>query len=193
MSNWLKVFGLKDSDVIIKNMDQAQAVAAFESGIGDMVALWAPHLYTGLNKGWKIAGDIRTCGAALPIVLVGDKDFCDKNPEIVAMFLKMYLRGIDLIKKEGVNLLPEYKKFYKDWAGMEMTDEMAKKDLEMHPVFTLAEQLKLFDSSSGDSTVQKWENGILNFFTDQGRFKPDERDKVLKTNYVTDKFLKMVK
>ncbi|MBP1738704.1 MAG: ABC-type nitrate/sulfonate/bicarbonate transport system periplasmic component-like protein [Deltaproteobacteria bacterium] len=193
MSNWLKVLGLKDKDVVIKNMDQAQAVAAFESGVGDAVALWAPHLYNGLNKGWKIAADVKMCGAALPIILIGDKEYCDKNPEMVAKFLRMYFRGINAIKKEGEKLLPEYKRFYKDWAGMEMSDDMAKKDLLMHPVFTYQEQLKLFDSSKGVSTVESWQQGILDFFTEQGRFKPEEKEKVMKTKYVNDKFLKMVK
>ena len=71
LSTWLKVFGLKDSDVVIKNMDIFQCVAAFESGIGDVVALWAPQLYTGLHKGWSIAGDIKNCGSGLPIVILG--------------------------------------------------------------------------------------------------------------------------
>ncbi len=193
LSNWLKVLGLKDSDVTIKNMDQAQAVAAYESGVGDAVALWAPHLYTGMNKGWKIAGDIRSCGAALPITLIGDREFCDKNPEIVAKFLRIYFRGINMLRAEGDKILPEYKRFYKEWAGMEMDDDMARKDLTMHPVFTYDEQLKLFDNSKGESTVETWQKGILDFFTEQGKFKPEEKEKVLKSNYITDKFLKMVK
>jgi NitT/TauT family transport system substrate-binding protein/sulfonate transport system substrate-binding protein len=193
MSNWLKVLGLKDKDVVIKNMDQAQAVAAFESGVGDAVALWAPHLYDGLNKGWKIAADLKMCGVALPVVLIGEKEFCDKNPEMVAKFLRVFFRGVNHINREGDKLLPEYKRFYKEWAGMEMSDDMAKKDLVMHPIFTYEEQLKLFDSSKGPSTVQQWQSGILEFFTEQGRFKPEDREKVLKTPYITDKFLKMVK
>jgi ABC-type nitrate/sulfonate/bicarbonate transport system substrate-binding protein len=194
MSLWLKAFGLKDSDVVIKNMDQAQAVAAFESGIGDMVVLWAPHMFTGMGKGWKVAGDVKTAGAALPIVLMGDKKFCDKNPEIVAKFLRMYLRGINLIKKEGIKLLPEYKRFYKEWAGMDLSDAMLKSDFEWHPVFTYEEQLKLFKKpAKGDSTVEAWQRTITESFTTLGRFKPEERDKALKTPYITDKFLKMVK
>ncbi len=193
MSKWLEVFGLKDTDVVIKNMDQAQALAAFESGIGDMAVFWAPHLYTGLAKGWKVAGNTKMCGGAQPIVIIGDKEYCDKNPETVAKFLRIYLRGINLLKKEGVNLLPDYKKFYKDWAGLEMTDEMAKMDILMHPVFTYDEQLKLFDNTKGPSTVDQWQLAIVDFFTAQGRFKPEEKEKVLKINYITDKFLKMVK
>jgi len=193
MSEWLKVFGLKDSDVVVKNMDQAQAVAAFESGIGDAVVLWAPHLYTGLGKGWMVAGNTKTSGGAQPIVIIGEKEFCDKNPEIVAKFLRVYLRGINALKKDGVKLLPEYKRFYKEWAGLDMTDKMAEMDLTMHPVFNLEEQLKLFDASKGPSQVDQWQRAILDFFTAQGRFKPEEKEKVLKSNYITDKFLKQVK
>lgn len=76
---------------------------------------------------------------------------------------------------------------------MDMTDDMAKKDLVMHPIFNYEEQLKLFDSSKGPSTVQQWQSSILEFFTEQGRFKPEDKEKVLKTPYITDKFLKMVK
>ncbi len=194
MSLWLKAFGLKDSDVVVKNMDQAQAVAAFDSGIGDMVVLWAPHMFIGMGKGWKVAGDVKSCGAALPIVLTGDKKFCDSNPEIVAKFLRIYFRGINLIKKEGLKLLPDYKRFYKEWAGLEMTDEMAKKDFEMHPIFTYGEQLKMFKKpAKGDSMAETWQRAITESFTAMGRFKPEERDKALKTPYITDKFLKMVK
>lgn len=42
LSSWLKVLGLTDKDITIKNMDQAQALAAFDNGIGDGVALWLP-------------------------------------------------------------------------------------------------------------------------------------------------------
>lgn len=193
LSKWLEVFGLKDADVVIKNMDQAQAVAAFEAGIGDIVALWAPHLYHGLQKGWKIVADIKSCGAALPIVLIGDKEFCDKNPETVAKFLRVYLRGVNLQKREGVKLAADYRKFLKDWGGMDISEDVAQKEIEMHPVFNLEEQLKLFDKSKGESTVEAWQRGILEFFTAQGRFKPEEKKKVEETPYITDKFLKLVK
>jgi len=66
-------------------------------------------------------------------------------------------------------------------------------DLLMHPVFTLEEQIKMFDDSAGPSNVHKWQQEILDFFTAQGRFKPEEKEKVMKSNYITGKFLKMVK
>lgn len=193
ISKWLEVFGLTESDVVVKNMDQGEALLAFESGIGDAVVLWAPHLYTGLNKGWKVAGNTKTCDGAQPIVIVGEKEFCDKNPEIVAKFLRVYLRGINALKKDGVKLLPECRRFYQEWAGLDTTEKMCELDITMHPVFTYDEQRQLFDTSKGPSQVEQWLGPILDFFTARGKFKPDEKGKVLQSNCITDKFLKMVK
>jgi hypothetical protein len=80
----------------------------------------------------------------------------------------------------------------KDWCGLDMTDEMCKMDLEMHPVFNQAEQLKMF----ADGVPGAWEMGVLNFFTEQGKLKKEDADKVLKDgkiSFVNDKFLQMLK
>ena len=191
MSTWLTALGLTDKDVVVKNMDPAQCVAAFEKGIGDAVVLWAPQMYNGMKKGWKIASDVKKAGGFIPIVLVGDKEFCDKNPETVAKFLKVYFRGIDLVRKDGVKLAPDYAKFLK-WAGLNMSEEDAKMDLEMHPVFTLDEQLKMFDASKGESQVQAWQKQLVQFFTALGKLKPEEGAKLETGYYITDKFLKLV-
>lgn len=194
LSTWLKVFGLKDTDVTIKNMDQAQAVAAFESGIGDAVALWAPHLYHGLDKGWKIAGTPKTSGAGLPITLVGAKKFCDENPEMVAKFLRVFLRGVNMLRNEPLeSLVPEYQRFFLEWSGMELTDELALMDLQFHPVFTLDEQLELLDGSDGMSQAAVWQSEIAKFFASLGTITPEELAKVERAEYVTDKFMKLVK
>lgn len=193
MSSWLKVLGLKDSDVKIQNLEQAQAVAAFDSGKGDFVALWAPFMYTGLQKGWKIVADGSTVGANIPLVMITSREFGDKNPELVAKWMSVYFQGIDRMKKEGKNQADSYRKFLKDWAGMDMTKEDVILDIEKHPVFDLKQQLAMFDSSKGKSEVDNWMVGIANFFTEQGRFKPEESEKALKSGFVTDKFLKLVK
>jgi len=195
MSSWLKVLGLKDSDVVVKQMDQASIVAAFEKGVGDVAAIWAPYCYTAEAKGWKKISDLRMCKAALPITLIGDKEFCDKNPETVAKFLRVYLRGVNYIKKHGSQpeVVKMYQKFMKDWGGLNMTPEMCKLDIDTHPVWTLEDQLKLFDSSAGESTAAKWQRLIGEFFTAQGRFTQEEFDKVNGMGYCNNKFLKMIK
>ncbi len=193
MSSWLSALGLKDSDVKIQNLEQAQAVAAFDSGKGDFVALWAPFMYTGLQEGWKIVADGSQVGANIPLVMITSREFGDKNPELVAKWMTLYFQGIDRMKKEGVGQTTQYQKFLKDWAGMDMTKDDCTLDIQKHPVFDLKEQLAMFDSSKGQSEVEKWMAGIADFFTAQGRFKPEESAQAMKSGFITDKFLKMIK
>ena len=192
LSSWLACFDMKDSDVVIKNMDQPQATTAYDSGVGDIVSLWTPFIFTGQKKGWKIAATTHDAQAMVPLVLVADKTFADKNPELVAKYVKVFMKGIDFVKKEGAaKLAPEYKTFMKEWGGLDMSLEECKLDIENHVVYTLAEQIKMFDSSKGPSYMQQKMQALADFFVAQGKFKKEEMDKVMKSGFITDKFLKM--
>ena len=195
MSSYLKVFGLKDKDVIVKQMDQASIMAAFESGIGDFACLWAPYTYKAEQNGWIEVGNVNTCGAAIPITFIGDKEFCDKNPEVVAKFLRVMFRGIDKLADEGATEenIKLFQKMYKEFAGMEFSAEDAKKDIQGHPVFKYAQQLKLMDASKGESEVQRWERLLAGFLYTNGRMNDAEYAKVKDAKWVTEKYLKMVK
>jgi ABC-type nitrate/sulfonate/bicarbonate transport system substrate-binding protein len=194
MSTYLSVFGLKDKDVVVKQMDQASIMAAFKSGVGDFACLWAPYSYKAEEYGWVEAGNVDSCGAALPITFIGDKEFCDKHPEIVAKWLRVMFRGIDKLADEGATdeNIKLFQRMYKEWAGMEYTYEQAKKDIEMHPVWKYQEQLKLMDDSQGESTAQKWERLIAEFLHANGRLKDEELAKVRDGKWITDRFLKKV-
>jgi NitT/TauT family transport system substrate-binding protein/sulfonate transport system substrate-binding protein len=194
MAGYLDVFGLKDSDVVVRHMDQASAVAAFEKGIGDFVCLWAPYTYQAEAQGWIEAANVHTAGRALPITLIGDKDFCDKNPETVAKFMRVMFRVINKLADEGATNenIKLFQRMYKEWAGMEYTTEQAKKDIEGHPVWKHEKQMQLFDASAGERTAAKWERGIAEWLHANGRLKDGELTKVAKGEWVTDKFLKIV-
>jgi NitT/TauT family transport system substrate-binding protein/sulfonate transport system substrate-binding protein len=195
MGSYLRVFGLADKDVVVKHMDQASIMAAFEKGIGDFAALWAPYTFTADEKGWKEASNVNTCKAAIPITFIGDKEYCDKNPQVVAKFLRVMFRSINKLKEEGATdeNVKLYQRMYKEWAGMEFTYEAAKKDIQMHPVWKIEEQLKLFDGSKGEGEAQRWERLLAEFLNANGRIKDEELAKVKKMDWVTGKFLKMVK
>ncbi|HDR14036.1 MAG TPA: hypothetical protein ENN79_00835 [Desulfobacteraceae bacterium] len=195
VAGYLDVFGLKDSDVVVRHMDQASAVAAFEKGIGDFVCLWAPYTYQAEDQGWIEVANVNTAGRALPITFIGDKDFCEKNPEVVAKFLRVMFRGINKLADEGATAenIKLFQKMYQEWAGMEYTTEQARKDIEGHPVWKHAEQLKLFDSSAGEPISAMWERKIAEWLHANGRLKDEELAKVAKGEWGTDKFLKMIK
>lgn len=194
LSHWLNVLGLKESDIVIKNIDQAQALSAFENGIGDGVSLWAPHMFFGTDKGWKIVGTPNSCGVGLPTVLIGDKKFCDANPETVAKFLRVFLRAANMMQKEKPEVLAdEYCRFFQEFVGKTFTKEMATLDIKTHPVFNAEQQLALFDASKGQSKAARWMSDIATFFASVGRITPDELKVVKDGSYATDKFLKLVK
>ncbi len=191
MSTWLKRLGLSDKDVKLLNMEQGQAVAAFESGEGDIVALWAPFTMSGLAKGWTKVANGEDCGACVPLVFITSKEYGDKYPDRVARYLKMYFQQVDRQKKELHAQAAQYQKFLTDWAGIELSKQMIDMDIDLHPMYDLKRNLDYFDSSKGKSKAYEAMNNLSTFFTDNKRFSPEEREKVMSTPFITDKFLKL--
>lgn len=192
LDKYLKALGLTEADVKIQNLEQAQAVAAFESGAGDMVVFWAPFMYTGMRKGWKVVATAQQVEAFFPLVLIANKKYADEHPEQVVKFLDVYFQQIDKMKKEGTALAETYKAFLNDWGGLDISKEDAELDIKLHPVFDLKEQLAMFDSSAGPSKMEKWMGEIAEFFAAQGKFSMEEKNKVMQSGFVTNKFIKML-
>lgn len=191
LDTWLKRLGLKETDVVIKNMDPGQIMAAFESGIGDIAVVWEPYMYIGMSKGWKMVNIDSQKGANQINTILVDKTFADQHPEIVAKFLNLYFRRMALEKPDSQKMINGYLKFSKDWAGIEMSKANAALSLKYRTMYPIDEQLKFYDASSGQSEIQKWFANIGDFFVSQGKFTRAEMDKTLKSDFITDKFLKM--
>jgi len=149
-------------------------------------------MFTGMSKGWKVVNKDSQKGANMVNVIAAEKKFADENPELVAKFLRVYMKGVDQMKAENVKLAPAFSKFLLDWAGVKMTSEDAALDIKEHTVYTLQEQLKFFDKSKGQSEIEKWMAGMADFFVEQGKFTREEMDKAMKSGFVNDKFLNMI-
>lgn len=190
---WLKSQGLLDKDVTIKNMDQSQVLSAFESKIGDMISLWTPHLFVGLDKGWKLAADGNELNAGLGVWVMCDKSFGDKNPALVAKVLRTFMRGINMLHDEPMEkLVPLFKKFLLEYCGMEVSDALIPKIIKSSPVLPFDQQLALFNTDQGESTAQKWLAGYAQFLADAERISQKELDSIKGMKFATDKFLKLV-
>ena len=195
LSTWLNVLGLKDSDVVIKNMDQSQVVGAFENNIGDGIAIWAPHTFIVQEKGGVVfAGDIVHCKKSNPIVLIADTKYAEAHPDVAAKFLSVYMRAVDLMKNTPPKqFVEEYQKFYLEFVGKEYNYNQALLDLETHPLSNIDEQLAIFDDSKGPSQAQLHQSDIAAFFSNVGRITADEAAKVADGKYATNKYLKLLK
>lgn len=190
---WLKTLGMKPEDVRIKFMEPAQSLGSFSNGFGDAIAVWAPFTYEAERLGFRPVASAEDCKARQPVVIVANRKFANQYPQRVEAFLRLYFRGITLIRKTPVEeLIPEYRTFIKEWAGRELSEETALRDLQNHPVFTLKEQLELFDVSQGKSVLQQWLSDIATFQVnaDPAGLKSIPGPKHL--DIITDSFLKAI-
>jgi NitT/TauT family transport system substrate-binding protein len=184
----LAKYGLKKSDVTLKNMGQAEIISALSSNNAELVGVWAPNIYTLEEKaGAKILCSGKDGGAAVPGALIVRADFARENPQDVAKFLAIYLRAqkwASANRKEAVALM---KKFYEQ-GGVTISEASMNKEFDTRPVLDLAAQLKALDRARGASEVDGWFAKIADFMKGGGAFPEAPATK----NFITDEFMKMV-
>lgn len=195
IGKWLEVLGLTFDDVTLVNMDQASAVAAFERGIGDAVALWAPFVFTAERNHWPLAATGESLKMPTVASYVGDREWCDAHPDLVAKFLRLHFRVAQMMRDEGLSprIVNLHRQYMNEFCGIKMTEEESKRDLELHPRWTYDEVLDVMKKPEGGrSKAEQWQDQIADFFASIGRFSKDEIANVKNCDNVTDKFLKRV-
>ena len=187
----LRAWGLDEQDIKLVHMEQAQAMAAFEAGQGDIMQSWAPLDYIAESKGWVKISSGKRAGVVIPGVVLASKKAMEENPEKVARWLKIYMQGIQEMKTnpgESAKVLAAY---FKE-NGVTLSESALAQEFKLRPLFNTQEQIALFAKKDGTSTVEKWMTDLADFFVAQGRITPQEKEKFIKGNYIDDKFLKMV-
>ena len=190
---WLKALGLTEQDVRLRDMTATQALGAFAGGLGDAVALWAPLTYDADARGFKPAALSRDCGVSQPVLIVANHDYAVKHPDRIEAFLKVYLRAVTALRENPEALAADYIRFYESWTGRKLTTELAVQDLRNHPVFTLDEQLALFDDADGKGQLRSWLADIAAFFDGIGMVRQEDRARLERMNAVTDVYLKALR
>lgn len=182
LSKYLESLGLTEADVTVKNLEQAQAIAAFESGEGDYLALWAPFLYTGYEKGWKQVANAEQVGADCWMLWVADPKLAKEDPEAIAKLLAMVDEGATKFNKDGKKMAPEISSFFADWAAMNISEKDAALDIEAHDIYSLEEQLELIESGKLLKAMQ----GAAVYFEGQGKYTPEDVKKLEDKGYCID-------
>ena len=145
----LKVFGLSyPDDVEVVNLNQGEIISAFASGTGAMAGLWAPNIYTlEARAGAELLCSGQDAGAIVPGALISRRDYAEENPEMVARYLAVYLRGVEYIRANNDEAVSMMADFYA-LTGVELDDEYLQREIDTRPMFTLDEQIDLM---SGDA------------------------------------------
>lgn len=182
LSGYLAQFGLTENDVTVRNLEQAQAIAAFESGEGDYLVLWAPFLYTGLEKGWQEVANAEQVGSTCLMLWVADPKMAKENPDAIASMLAMMSEGADKFNKEGTDLAGDISSFFTDWAAMQVSEEQAALDIEAHDIPSLEDQLDMLKSGELLEAMQK----SADYFVSQGQYTADEKQQLEDKGYCID-------
>lgn len=125
LSHWLRVLGLKESDVTIKNIDRRRASRRSTAASATASACGHRHVLR-YRQGLEGRRNPQYLRRGPATVLMGDKKFCDANPELVAKFLRVFLRSANMLQKEAPeSLAPEYCRFFQEFVGKSFTPEMA--------------------------------------------------------------------
>ena len=184
----LKKWGIAKSDVTIKNMGQAEIISAMSSANADLGGLWAPNIYTLEEKaGGRVLCSGKEGGAVVPGALIVRGDYAESNPENVAKFLAVYLRGWSWANANKAEAIAMMKKFYEQ-GGVTISEASMKKEFDTRPTFNLMQQLQNMDRGKGASAMDGWFSAIGEFMKGTGAIQavPQSAD------YITDAFMKRV-
>jgi len=161
LSNYLELFDLAYNDVKVVDGNPSDFVNYMNDGNGDAMILWSPSTYEAQNNGYKAAATASQVDAIVPLLFIARGDFAKNNPQTLARFLAMYDKAVRIQKNDPKSLVGPYKNFLKIYSGKDYSDDFCLYDLKAHPVYTIDEQLKLFDSESNMSAIEKLERHLI--------------------------------
>ncbi len=185
----LKKYGLKKSDVVMKNMGQAEIISALSSNNSDWAGMWAPNTYTVEEKaGAKMLCSGKDSGAFVPGALIARGDYAKQNPENVAKFLAVYLRAWSWMNANRAESIRMMKDFYAK-GGVSISEAAMNKEFDTRPTFNLTQQLAAMERKGGaGSQMETWFNDLSAFMRETGAVQqvPNAAD------FVTAEFLQRV-
>jgi NitT/TauT family transport system substrate-binding protein len=184
----LKKFGLAKSDMQVVNLAPAQIISAFSSGSGTLATTWTPFAYALQDKG----GVVELCngemaGAVIISTLVVRSDFAKEKPDLVAKALAVYLHAVVWMRQHPAEAV-EYLKRYNEKSGVLLSESSLDRTIARSKTFTLPEELRAFDRSSGAAPVDKWMSDLSGYLVGTGTLVAVQDPKT----YLDDHYLGMI-
>lgn len=182
VQNYLKALGLTESDVNLQNASQPECLKALKDGKADLVVLWSPYLYDAERDGAKVVASGADVGATNYMLYLADRDWAKEHPKEVAAFLKAVSKKTEeyTANEDGNN--KALKSFFKDYASLDVSDDIIKKERDTHKLFTAKEQLALME----DGDVAKSMEEVSRFFMDINKLAPSNYGRMVKNNFNID-------
>lgn len=168
LQNCLRRWNLQRGDLQVVNLNQAQILSAFSTGEGRIAGLWAPNIYTAEER----MNAVPLCSgsdaeAIVPGNIIVRDEFLNRNPDMVARYLAVILRGIAFMKANREQTMQAMSRFYQA-GGVSVSDAALRAEMDRRPLFGLEEQLRLMSRANGPSQADRWYEGLSAFMAQVG-------------------------
>ncbi len=200
LAAWLDIFNLNFSNVVIKDITGPEILKEMENKKVEGAGLWSPDTYESEYIGYRKVTTADNIQEEIPIMFLADTKYIEANEETVGKFLAVYMRAVDAQKADPNELIPSYQKFLKQYTGRDYSEAICLKDLTEHKIYTLDEQLDLFESKDNKkSEIHRIERtlttGLMLILKDLPSTNQNIKvsNHLKDPNYITDKYLKIAK
>lgn len=188
LQNCLRRWNIARADLQVVNLSQAQILSAFSTGEGRLAGLWAPNIYTAEER----MNAVPLCSgsdaeAIVPGNIIVREEFLRSNPDMVARYLAVILRGIAWMKANPEPTIQVMSRFYQA-GGVTVSDAALRAEVARRPIFGLEEQLQLLSRANGPSQADRWYDGLSAFLAQVGTVQNPPPPSA----YITDDILKRI-
>jgi ABC-type nitrate/sulfonate/bicarbonate transport system substrate-binding protein len=188
LQNCLRRWGMTRNDVQVVNLAQAQILSAFSTGEGRVAGLWAPNIYTAEER----MNAVPLCSgsdaeAIVPGNIIVREEFLARNPDMVARYLAVILRGIAWMKANPDQTVQVMNRFYQA-GGVTVSESALRAEIARRPLFDLEQQLALLSRANGPSQADRWYEGLSAFLAQVGTVQNPPAPAA----YITDDVLRRI-
>ena len=184
----LNAMGLTQYDVHIVPMDVPSAYAAFKSGQGDIVALWALQSYTAQDEGWVMASSGVASGETMPTVFVASQKAIDENWDAVYAWLKTWFEVADKYRDDTETQAKDLLQMQLD-NGIDTDEAQATRFVEERPLPSLESNVEWFKGEEGSRPCDEAVYKIVQFFVDQGTYTEDDLQRLKDNHFIDSEFI----
>lgn len=201
----LEKVGLNTSAIKSINMDASSALTAFNGGQGDGLAVWNAFALNAEAKGYVRIADAGKLNITNPSALVATKDALKNKRELLTKSWAVFYKTIDWMKQNDQNMKKSIA-YYKDSCddeGIKVDDSIAKGIMDYFKGPSFDKSVELMTKTAPDSKGLYKDRNLLqseidllvtmDFFVQQGKYKPEDRVKLLSTGLIDPSIAKEAK
>ena len=196
LSTKLNKVGLTDADITSVNMDVSSALNAFKGGEGDGLAVWNAFALRAEADGFKRISDAGQLDITNSSGTLVTRDALKNKRDLIVKSWAVYYKTVDWIKASDANF-DKAVKYYLESAneeGIQLDEPIARGIMKYFAAPGFDEMVKLMTETAPDPKGLFKERELLkaeidllvtmDFFVSQGKYTPENREKLLKNRLV---------